>query len=399
MLNNVTLDVAIGFCFIFLLYSLLSTTVKEFLATIFDYRARMLERGLEQMLDGKNYRYFWWEKWINGLIFGYYRLMGEIPKKLTYAKFVSSTKDNTVLTHAIKRLKLNKKSDLFASKITSHPLYLRSGENTHFFKKPSYLKADTFSDILLDVLNPHPGTLSTLQEINAQVSGRRPAPMKEDLQAILLIYIRQANGDCQRFKLLTEDWFNATMDRVSGWYRRQAQFLLLGIGLFLAFAFNIDSIAIYKILAKDRDAREGIVQLASHSRPQLQTVVLSQGSPQPDKQPSIDLSKDPVYQNLVNQDDNSRDVFGLNKDSTLNGSYWPCSPNWLKFSKKQAGGFTTLLGFIITAIAVSLGAPFWFDMLNKLVNIRVAGSKPDPPKADTSKTADLNKRPDPAAKG
>jgi|GEM_PF-2487564 len=36
-----------------------------------------------------------------------------------------------------------------------------------------------------------------------------------------------------------------------------------------------------------------------------------------------------------------------------------------------------LLGLILTAIAVSMGAPFWFDMLNKIINIRSAGRAPD----------------------
>ncbi|MEL6391161.1 MAG: hypothetical protein AAFY36_03000 [Bacteroidota bacterium] len=37
---------------------------------------------------------------------------------------------------------------------------------------------------------------------------------------------------------------------------------------------------------------------------------------------------------------------------------------------------TKLLGFILTALAISLGAPFWFDLLRKIVNIRGAGGKP-----------------------
>jgi hypothetical protein len=35
------------------------------------------------------------------------------------------------------------------------------------------------------------------------------------------------------------------------------------------------------------------------------------------------------------------------------------------------------IGWLLMAIAVSLGAPFWFDLLNKLVNLRLAGVKPD----------------------
>jgi hypothetical protein len=65
MFNNTALDIAIGFIFILLLYSLLSTTIKESIASIFAHRSRMLERAIEQMTDGKNVRYFWWDKVIN----------------------------------------------------------------------------------------------------------------------------------------------------------------------------------------------------------------------------------------------------------------------------------------------------------------------------------------------
>src|SRR5690349_8602288 len=65
MFNNVGLDIAIGLVFIYLLYSLLATTINEFVAMLFAYRHRMLEKGVEQMLDGKNYSYYWWDKLIN----------------------------------------------------------------------------------------------------------------------------------------------------------------------------------------------------------------------------------------------------------------------------------------------------------------------------------------------
>jgi hypothetical protein len=61
-MNNVVLDVAIGLTFIYLLYSLLATTIKELIATIFSFRSRMLEQGLQQMLDGFNVDIHWWDK-------------------------------------------------------------------------------------------------------------------------------------------------------------------------------------------------------------------------------------------------------------------------------------------------------------------------------------------------
>jgi hypothetical protein len=60
---------------------------------------------------------------------------------------------------------------------------------------------------------------------------------------------------------------------------------------------------------------------------------------------------------------------------------------WTKLLGKHEGGYKelsgqigsglyTLGGWILTALAVSLGAPFWFDVLNNFVNLRLSGAKP-----------------------
>ena len=51
---------------------------------------------------------------------------------------------------------------------------------------------------------------------------------------------------------------------------------------------------------------------------------------------------------------------------------------WLgcwKYNLTGAGGLT-IFGWLLTAFAVCLGAPFWFDMLNRLVNLRGTGANP-----------------------
>ena len=40
-------------------------------------------------------------------------------------------------------------------------------------------------------------------------------------------------------------------------------------------------------------------------------------------------------------------------------------------------------GLLITGLAVSLGAPFWFDTLNRFMNIRNAGRAPDESRGKT----------------
>jgi len=56
--------------------------------------------------------------------------------------------------------------------------------------------------------------------------------------------------------------------------------------------------------------------------------------------------------------------------------------DWLGFIIYSHG-----IGWIITALAVSLGAPFWFDTLNRFMNIRNAGRAPDEPRDKSSQTA------------
>lgn len=41
-------------------------------------------------------------------------------------------------------------------------------------------------------------------------------------------------------------------------------------------------------------------------------------------------------------------------------------------------GWARVVGLLVTAVAVSFGAPVWFDLLNKFVNFRAAGVKPQP---------------------
>jgi hypothetical protein len=60
----------------------------------------------------------------------------------------------------------------------------------------------------------------------------------------------------------------------------------------------------------------------------------------------------------------------------------PDDPRHFKFldfewSPKYAGWvFYKLFGLMISILAVSLGAPFWFDTLSKFVNVRSAGAPP-----------------------
>jgi len=72
MTENIYLNIAIGLIFIYLIYSIFVTTIVELIASVLAHRHRMLERALEQMLDGKSISYYWWDKIFNFISFLFY---------------------------------------------------------------------------------------------------------------------------------------------------------------------------------------------------------------------------------------------------------------------------------------------------------------------------------------
>jgi hypothetical protein len=498
-MDNIVLDVAIGLVFIYLLYSLLATTINEFVAMIFAYRHRMLEKAIEQMLDGKNYSYYWWDKIANGFLWMFQMKKqkntsthiqkilqkDDNPNPLPVDKkdffrpcYINTNRPEQEQKVYIKRRKLNKKASLFAANITNHPLYRRKSEQSILYKKPAYLSASAFSDILFDVLSSRRSEINAtpvmMNDIKTFVSNQ--LQNNPGLKSILNMYIEQANGDVQKFKLLLEDWFDDTMDRVSGWYKRQATKVLFVIGLVLAFAFNVSTIEIVDKLSVNKDLRETMAKSASAYVENANKKQSASGTSTKGNQTSTDTAFANVQQQINNIQKLYKDtvakinmMMGLGwedfghaskyaplvaerriKDSVFISNYISnnVKPNntghkillykkgklfdsltiapdprnakeslsfFLNSRYKVQGeasiwekigyvlthvSMRDIIGFLITALAITLGAPFWFDLLNKFVNIRAGGNKPSEDATDNnsstiSKNGTLNQKPAP----
>jgi hypothetical protein len=160
-----------------------------------------------------------------------------------------------------------------------------------------------------------------------------------------------------------EVWFNSSMERVSGWYKRKTQAWTFGIALMFTLAMCIDSVTIVRALANDSALRASMVSIAQKSTP----VLPSQAS---GAQSDVKLAFENFSQ-AVNE------VQGLGIpvgwDDPRNQFTWRNS-------------FVKIFGFLVSAVAASLGAPFWFDVLNKIISIRSTGKapeeKPKPPKEE-----------------
>jgi hypothetical protein len=133
------------------------------------------------------------------------------------------------------------------------------------------------------------------------------------------------------------------MDRVTGWYKRHTQVWTFIVALLIAVSINADTLQIARRLWTDPTLRSQIVEQAKVQAAQ--------------PQPSAGITASQSEQALLGQ------VLGWHPDA-LRGN----TPlDW----------FERVIGWLLSVVAISLGAPFWFDLLNRFMNIRSAGRSPD----------------------
>jgi hypothetical protein len=151
------------------------------------------------------------------------------------------------------------------------------------------------------------------------------------------------------------------MDRASGWYKRYTQKILVGMGFFIAVVFNADTLAIYERLESDPETLQQVLTLAEDYVNGKDGLEIAP----PQMSPEFDASLRKLEFMINDQIESVKSPLGLG---------WK-NVDWSEVTWYDV--VLKLLGWTVTALAVSLGAPFWFDLLRKLVNIRSSGNKPE----------------------
>jgi len=327
MLNSTTLEVAIGMALIYLLLSLFCTAINEAIAGILGSRAKNLEKGIKSLFtDG---------------------LKTKATTGANGAAIPAVTLAQAIYAHGLVQ-------SLYKSTASELPGW------TIGSSLPSYIPARTFSSALLDILFPagDPAAAPAVAGANAPgapVVGAAGNPvaalstMLASVQALpeskgkeaILALVSQAGGDITKTRQALENWFNDGMDRVAGWYKRRTQLVLFVIGLILAVSLNIDSVRIGRALWASPAARSYAVAAA--------------------EQYAGDDSK-----KIVNKDASTQ--LAALQALALPIGYDTSKHLWMNVS---AGSLVVVLaGWLLTAIAMTLGAPFWFDTLNKFMMAR-----------------------------
>ncbi|HEX6371538.1 MAG TPA: hypothetical protein VF006_21645 [Longimicrobium sp.] len=385
------LDVVIGLMFVYLLLSLLATAVNEYISAVMNLRGKELARGLGRLLD-------------------------DVDETEALRKAFDGVGAKATST-------ADKLTEQFYNHPLIRPLATRRGWMFRAFSKeprlPSYIPARTFAQALLDVLGVQgkDANLATLQQAAGSpppTSGTPTAPAdgqpkpdpKANLVRVLQILKRESPQDVAEYlgdlKALLEKaelpadakvrlvegltasqtqlqklhdsvevWFNNSMDRVSGAYKRNVQGWLFIIGLAIAVAANADTIQMWHQLSANEELAKAMADRAAATLPLIDSVVHSTTA-------SADSARDRYLEARARLDSmelrlgwthaEARRIGLTDADSTFT---WRA--NWLR----NAGFWAKLLGLLLTGIALALGAPFWFDLLNKVISIRAAGRSPE----------------------
>jgi hypothetical protein len=306
------LDVAIGIAFVYLLISLLCSAIVEGAEAVLKRRSSDLERGIGELLH-----------------------------------------DPSLL-----------------SRLYNHPLINGLFKGTYkpgMRNLPSYIPSRSFSLAIMDLLispdasrhqgvagaaGPRTGAVST----TALVDGMTDDPLADQARHAVLTLVNAAAGDAQKARENIEFWFDTAMDRVSGGYKRRAQRALFIIGLLVAIGMNIDTVRILRELMTNKSKREAVVAIASSYAA---------------KQPPADVN------DQFNATTKELESLGLplgwpscrkcdqRKMKIVDVCWQDC---WMR-NVHSAGGLT-IFGWLLTAFAVCLGGPFWFDLLNKFIVVR-----------------------------
>ncbi|MGC1305757.1 MAG: hypothetical protein WA885_00910 [Phormidesmis sp.] len=183
--------------------------------------------------------------------------------------------------------------------------------------------------------------------------------------------VKSTGAELQQLQAEVEDWFNNGMERASGVYRRNVKGVGLLIGLAIAFTLNADTFYMFQRLSTDQAIRNSIIQTAE----QLDIRQLNSAA-----EVASELSIDELSERI---EGDLRSV-GNAVEDTLADYPLPIgrTQNVLLAQRAQQANWPIplipqrLVGWLITALALSMGASFWFDLLRKVMSVRASGSPP-----------------------
>jgi ABC-type lipoprotein release transport system permease subunit len=290
---TVIIQVALGMIFVWVILAVITSQIQEWIASILSWRASLLEATIQQILGNP------------------------------------ALKD----------------------KLYSHPLiqglYTNNGK-----RKPAGIPEDKFALILFEEVINSGVTIAdaknTFDNLKKSVKALKDKGEESEMKNFalsldtLLIGIEEKADDATHAiteaRKRVEGWFNNSMDRLGGAFRRRMQIIAIVVGVTIAAALNVDTGAILTTLWRDPVLRQAVVTQAN----QLQEAEIQAG-----ETPSVE--------------EIAKNVEKLNVLSLPIG--W--SPKNIPTTAN--GWVAKIIGILLSGMAAAQGAPYWFDLMRKLL--------------------------------
>ncbi len=322
------LEIVIAICLIYALFAGMVSSLTELISQMLSMRGRVLFEGLVMMLEEDEFH-------------------PGIPGFL-----------RPFLSHDAK----------LVEKLYRHPLI--DSLSPAGSSRPSYISPQILSAALVQVLS-HDGSLTGLrQALDNRTTwlGRLLGPMLDE-----------AAGDLEQFKARVEAHFNAVSDRISGWFKRRTQVAMFVVGFLLAILFNVDSIYIFQHLEKNPVLVQSLVAQAEkiEADRQQQTPITEDAAADVTERSAATVQDLRGKLKNLNQQISNFEQMGLPIGWYSTQAQVKAGPTMQDYIVSQFLEPMKWIGWLITALAGVLGAPFWFDAISKLFAIRGAGRKPE----------------------
>jgi hypothetical protein len=241
-----------------------------------------------------------------------------------------------MLQEGVKRMLADPRFDALARMLYEHPLVNPQGAGRGgpglAPPGPSYIEPHHFAIALVDAIRH--GEMS----VGAAIAAVDDPQLRRTLQALHA----QSGGDLQRFQDGIAGWFDSAMERLSGVYKRRQLLVSWLLALLLAILFNIDSIHLFRTLWQH-----------------------------------------PALAAQIGAAPGALDAAALHQ-------LWTLPIGWSGFPPVLDAGFVLQAGgWLVTASTTLFGAPFWFDLLQRAINLRSTGAKPASASASASTAASV----------
>lgn len=409
MFGSNALEVATGIIFIYLLLSLICTVINEGIAAALEQRGKNLLEGIKNLLNDPKFTSLAQYVYNHGLIDGVMQGVTDFTKTNRLPSYIAPTnfalalmdilgsqgsgqvvveQTQKELEAAQKKSAANPSDEALKTAVSDAEAVLaRVRESAEDLQK-KYVSAreaaekvkklkdfgkikeasETFQTALAAghaLAAEYPDPLGSIQK---GIEALSPGHTKQSLLVLLdktkrevaLVSKEIQIGEhaVEKLRGNLESWFNDGMDRFTGWYKRWTRQISFAVAVVIVGLANADTMMLANRLARDGALRAAIVAAADGATQKM----------------AGDFSKvQDARQQLLDESEKLNLPLGW-IDPKVNGIEDP-----FEFERipNSAGGWALkVFGLLISALAVSLGAPFWFDTLSKFMNVRGAGKVP-----------------------